>query len=100
MALPLIFFIENGPKQDKTGHHCRSSCVLLWHVQVTVDTASEDGLAKVSELEQHTSRMAQVIQQMESRFELAYILKIQTTSFHVVSYHNFCLCRIISYSDL
>jgi len=39
-----------------------------------VEASSEARSAKVSELEQHTSRMAQVIQQMESRFDRQMLL--------------------------
>ena len=52
--------------------------LVVCYVQMTVDTASEEGRAKVSELEQHTTHMAQVIQQMESRFDtslLTYLTK-------------------------
>ena len=36
--------------------------------------AIDDRVAKVNELEQHTSRMAQVIQQMECRFHIQSLL--------------------------
>jgi len=45
---------------------CQHDCC---GVQATVDTTSEDRVSKVDELEQRMSRMAQVIQQMESRFD-------------------------------
>ena len=48
--------------------HCRLN-FAHYFVQATVETSSEDRVTKINELERHTSRMAQVIQQMESRFD-------------------------------
>jgi len=53
---------------------CVSWAELYLLFQATVETATEDRVAKINELEQHTSRMAQVIQQMESRFDSCHLV--------------------------
>jgi len=74
--------VFNTTKTELSCGYSTSCDLILFDdcIQSTVDAASEDRQAKINDLEQHTSRMAQVIQQMESRFDACLLTYLMIVS--------------------